>query len=101
MERMLFDNRGAIPQALNTVEQFAPPEYWEISPMLYYPLRSDGYFKENPEIAARTARSLKTLRDWIPRGDGGGVPRKDLGKTLLLATWNIRDFGRSGGRGYG
>ncbi len=69
--------------------------------MLYYPLRSDGYFKENPEIAARTARTLKTLRDWIPRGDGGGVPRKDLGKTLLLATWNIRDFGRSGGRGYG
>lgn len=69
--------------------------------MLYYPLRTDGYFKANPEIAARTASNLKTLRDWIPRDDGGDVPRKDLRKTLLLATWNIRDFGRPGGRGYG
>jgi hypothetical protein len=67
--------------------------------MLYYPLRTERYFRDNPEIAARTASNLKDLREWIP--NGGKVPRKDLGKTLLLATWNIRDFGRSGGRGYG
>jgi hypothetical protein len=52
--------------------------------MLYYPLRTERYFRDNPEIAARTASNLKDLREWIP--NGGKVPRKDLGKTLLLAT---------------
>jgi hypothetical protein len=84
IERMLFDNRRAGAQAFNTTEHFAPPDYKEISPMLYYPLRSDRYFRKHPEIAAHTARTLKKLRDWIP--NDGGVPRKDLGKTLLLAT---------------
>ena len=69
--------------------------------MLYYPLRSDRYFVENPGIAARTAANLKALRSWITDPARGKVPPKDLGRTLLLATWNIRDFGRGGGRGYG
>ena len=29
------------------------------------------------------------------------VPDKDLERNLLLATWNIRDFGKKGGFGYG
>lgn len=69
--------------------------------MLYYPLRSDRYFRDNPGIAARTAANLKSLRSWITDPARGGVPAKDLGRTLLLATWNLRDFGRTGGRGHG
>lgn len=38
----------------------------------------------------------------MPKSEGGaGVPSKDSDATLLLATWNLRDFGRKGARGYG
>ncbi|WP_411034276.1 endonuclease/exonuclease/phosphatase family protein [Shinella sp. BYT-45] len=37
-----------------------------------------------------------------PKDEGGaGVPSKDSDTTLLLATWNLRDFGRKGARGHG
>jgi endonuclease/exonuclease/phosphatase family metal-dependent hydrolase len=45
----------------------------------------------------RTVVALKRLRDALDRD----IPAKDTENSLLLATWNIRDFGKSNRRGFG
>jgi len=70
--------------------------------MNYTKLRYHPFFKQNPDTTRRVINRLRALRKWIPAteaDDGGGVPSKDSGKTLLLATWNIRDFGKDKGFG--
>ena len=65
-------------------------------------LRYHGFFKNNPETTRRTIDRLRELKLWMARPEangGGGVPPKDTDATLLLATWNIRDFGKN--KGYG
>lgn len=65
-------------------------------------LRYHGFFKNNPEVTRRTIDRLRELKLWMARPEadgGGGVPPKDTDATLLLATWNIRDFGKN--KGYG
>lgn len=67
-------------------------------------LRHRAFFKQNPAIALRTIDRLRAIEEWLrrPKSEGGaGVPSKDSDTTLLLATWNLRDFGRKGARGYG
>ncbi|MEQ8376621.1 endonuclease/exonuclease/phosphatase family protein [Roseibium aggregatum] len=67
-------------------------------------LRHHPFFTQNPIAALRTIDRLDAIETWLrtPKEDGGGgVPSKDSDATLLLATWNLRDFGRKGGRGYG
>lgn len=67
-------------------------------------LRHRPFFKQHPEIALRTIDRLRAIELWLhtPKSEGGaGVPSKDSDGTLLLATWNLRDFGRKGARGYG
>ncbi len=70
--------------------------------MNYTKLRYDRFFKRNPKTAKRTIDRLRALKKWMAKPqaeNGGGVPSKDTGKTLLLATWNLRDFGKN--KGYG
>lgn len=70
--------------------------------MNYTILRYHNFFKNSQETTQRTLNGIRRIRRWIrkPAKDGGGgVPQKDSEKTLLLATWNIRDFGKD--RGYG
>lgn len=72
--------------------------------MDFTPLRRWSFFKENPKVALRTIERLQAIDHWLhtPKlGGGAGVPSKDSDTTLLLATWNLRDFGRKGARGYG
>jgi len=57
--------------------------------MRYTELRYGNYFKARPEIARRTVDRLRALRAYLDHE----VPPRDLERTLLLATWNIRDFG--------
>lgn len=67
-------------------------------------LRHRAFFKQNPKVALRTIDRLRAIDAWLrtPKSEGGaGVPSKDSDNTLLLATWNLRDFGRKGARGYG
>lgn len=67
-------------------------------------LRHHAEFKTDLAAALRTIDRLRAIEDWLhkPKSQGGaGVPSKDSDETLLLATWNLRDFGRKGGRGYG
>lgn len=46
----------------------------------------------------RVVRNLEALREHLVEA----LPQKDCEGTLLLGTWNIRDFGKtSGGKGYG
>ena len=70
--------------------------------MNYTKLRYLKFFKDNPDITRRTIDRLRAIRSWVSRPEaqgGGGVPPKDSGKTLLLATWNLRDFGKDKGFG--
>ena len=72
--------------------------------MDFTPLRRWTFFRDNPKIALRTIERLQAIDHWLrtPKGEGGaGIPSKDSDTTLLLATWNLRDFGRKGSRGYG
>ena len=72
--------------------------------MNFTALRHRTFFKENPAIALRIIDRLRAIEQWLgtPKTEGGaGVPSKDSDTTLLLATWNLRDFGRKGARGYG
>lgn len=72
--------------------------------MNYTRIRHNKFFKDNPDIALRTINRLRAIDSWLrtPKDQGGaGVPSKDSDQTLLLATWNLRDFGRAGGRGFG
>jgi len=72
--------------------------------MDFTPLRHWQFFKENPTVALRTIDRLQAIDRWLrtPKDEGGaGVPSKDSDTTLLLATWNLRDFGRKGARGHG
>lgn len=67
-------------------------------------LRHRTYFKQNPASARRVIGRLRAIEQWLhtPKAEGGaGVPSKDSDTTVLLATWNLRDFGRKGARGYG
>lgn len=50
----------------------------------YFPLR----WNFDPQESQRTAQNLLTLREQI-RGE---IPPRTVDDTLLLATWNIRDF---------
>ncbi len=60
----------------------------------YYKLRQSFVPKERRNhVIDRLLDLKKQLNDEIPD--------KDLERNLLLATWNIRDFGRKGGYGYG
>lgn len=72
--------------------------------MNYTMLRRRQFFKDNPLVALRTIDRLRAIDLWLhtPKSEsGGGVPSKDSDTTLLLATWNLRDFGRKGARGHG
>ena len=46
---------------------------------------------------SRAISGLMRLREQLD----GSIPRKDMGENLLLATWNIREFGRANPKGYG
>jgi endonuclease/exonuclease/phosphatase family metal-dependent hydrolase len=52
--------------------------------------------KETPDARRRVERllSLRNLLRNKKRAEGG-IPDRTLGKSLLLATWNIREFGRN------
>jgi len=70
--------------------------------MIYTKLRYNKFFKENPATTRRTISQLRALKSWMHRPEsdgGGGVPSKDSEQTLLLATWNLRDFGKNKGFG--
>jgi len=70
--------------------------------MNYTKLRYDQFFKRDPKATKRTIDRLRALKEWMARAEaegGAGVPSKDTGKTLLLATWNLRDFGKNKGFG--
>lgn len=72
--------------------------------MNFTALRHSRFFRDNPQIALRTIDRVRAIETWLrlPKEEGGGgVPPKDSDRTLLLATWNLRDFGRPGARGYG
>jgi endonuclease/exonuclease/phosphatase family metal-dependent hydrolase len=46
-------------------------------------------------IGKRTIEGLLRLREGLDRSvKEGGIPRKTVDPTLLLATWNIREFGK-------
>ncbi|MCB2211944.1 endonuclease/exonuclease/phosphatase family protein [bacterium] len=63
--------------------------------MMYYLLKRLIRPRDERE---RAVKNLIALRKQLDRE----IPGKDLGGHLLLATWNIRDFGRTGNRwGYG
>ncbi len=63
--------------------------------MPYYSyLRQDFRSKADRK---RVVENLETLRAQLDRE----VPGKDQSKNLLLATWNIRDFGKKNRRGFG
>lgn len=51
----------------------------------------------DPETRKRAAKNLIKLRKQLD----GSVPPKDSEDNLLLATWNIRDFGKKNRRGWG
>ncbi|MGF1500698.1 MAG: endonuclease/exonuclease/phosphatase family protein [Paracoccaceae bacterium] len=57
---------------------------------IYTDLIHDRHFATHPAEAARTGERLKALRAQLARD----VPPKSARDTLLIATWNIRDFGR-------
>lgn len=61
--------------------------------MLYYHLR----FKIKKRDRNRVIDNLMALREQLDQD----VPDKDVNNNLLLATWNIRDFGKRNRRGYG
>lgn len=61
---------------------------------LYYHLR---YKVPDPRHRLRAVRNLRKLRAQLD----ATVPFKDAESTLLLATWNIRDFDKSNRRGHG
>lgn len=66
-------------------------------------LRHRKFFKDNLKIALRTIDRLGAIDKWLhaPKTSvAAGVPSKDSDSSLLLATWNLRDFGRKGARGY-
>jgi len=54
-------------------------------------------FRFEGEERHRVVRNLQRLMAQLDRD----VPTKDSERNLLLATWNIRDFGKSNRRGYG
>lgn len=62
--------------------------------MRYYLLKSK--FRKESE-RARVVQNLLALRAQLE----ASVPDKDADQNLLLATWNIRDFGKTNRRGYG
>ncbi|NND81889.1 MAG: endonuclease/exonuclease/phosphatase family protein [Gammaproteobacteria bacterium] len=70
--------------------------------MNYTKLRYDPFFKKNKTTTRRVIDRLRALREWLPAPQnegGGGVPDKHSDCCLLLATWNIRDFGKDKGFG--
>ena len=60
----------------------------------YYTLKSDFTAAESHSYVAKKLIKLKQQLE-------GEVPGKDSEQHLLLATWNIRDFGKINRRGYG
>ncbi|UCH61188.1 MAG: endonuclease/exonuclease/phosphatase family protein [Anaerolineales bacterium] len=62
--------------------------------MNYYYLR---YRFKNKDERNRVIDNLATLRQQLDRD----IPDKDAENNLLLATWNIRDFGKTNRRGFG
>lgn len=62
--------------------------------MQYYLLKSKI---RNAKERKRVAQNLLALRGQLDES----VPDKDADQNLLLATWNIRDFGKINRRGYG
>lgn len=60
--------------------------------MLYYHL-----YDVRPERRARAISNLEALRKRLD----ADIPSKDAEDNLLLATWNIRDLGKSNRRGFG
>jgi endonuclease/exonuclease/phosphatase family metal-dependent hydrolase len=60
--------------------------------MPYYPRLKANSLK--PELKKRIATNIIKLKKQI----NTELPNKDLDKSLLLATWNIRDFGKNGAK---
>ncbi|MFL6262874.1 MAG: endonuclease/exonuclease/phosphatase family protein [Thermoanaerobaculia bacterium] len=61
--------------------------------MAFYP-GIDPSTEEGKRIAERLL-SLKSLLKKKKDPDSGGIPHKTLDKSILIATWNIREFGRN------